>query len=133
MIAADSIGLGNEFLEVGLGAGVVFGKVTLDIVNKILNHIKFQNTMDDHTIRKDHDFNDYCGPDCIMEVEKNVKEVVKSGFDKKQKTGNILIRGNCKHGCDIYIKLALPPVWEFWDISTAYHKGPCYAKKNLFT
>ncbi len=130
-LAGQAFSMSEGLLAAGLGLGLVLGKVTLDKLREVLNHAEFKNTLDDHTLHEKHDFDEYCGPNCIMETEKNIKEILNYGVDKRG-TGYIHFQGNCHHGCTIKINLALPKVWKFWDISSAHHIGPCYAKTNLF-
>ena len=130
VLSGLSFDMGGEVLA-GLGIGIALGNVTIGKVKEILNHIKFKNTLDDHTVRKDHLFDEFCGPECIKEAETNIKEVIENKV-YKDGVGHIHFLGNCHHGCTIKIKLTFPPSKTFWDISTAHHVGPCLANKNLF-
>lgn len=133
VLVGESFGFGGALLTTGLGIGIALGKVTKDLIRQILDHANFLNTLDDHTVRKDHLFDEYCGPDCIMEAENNIIEVLDSETDVyKDGVGHIHFLGKCHHGCTIRIKLTFPPTKKFWDVSTAHHVGPCFAKKNLF-
>ncbi len=129
----QSFNFGPGLLAAGLGIGVALGKVTVDKIKEIFDHNKFQNTLDSHTVRKKHLFDEFCGPDCINEAEKNIIQVLddETGI-YKDGVGHIHFLGKCHHGCTIRIKLTLPKCKQFWDISTAHHVGPCFAKKNLF-
>ena len=36
--------------------------------------------------------------------------------------------GYCRHGCEIEVRMSIPPGKDKWEIGTSFHKGPCLAK-----
>ena len=132
---AEILNLGSGLIKTGLGAlGIGLGKVTLDKVKEIIKSSNFDSTLDNHSLHKKHNFNDWCGPQCIEKVQNQPKEIVDYGMPKAKNVFVILIRGNCQHGCTIQVNLVYRLDIKKWEISTAFHvpEGVCLAKKCAF-
>ena len=66
VLSGQSFGTGGGLLAAGLRIGIPLGNVAIGKVKEILININFKNTLDDHTVRKDHLFDEFCGPECIL-------------------------------------------------------------------
>ena len=95
-------------------------------IEKIKEHIQeldIDGYIQDHVMTKKHEFNDECGEDCILYVAFRVKNKI-----NWVNNGSVpYIRGSdyCRHGCDIEVRMSLPPGKHEWKIGTAFHKYTC--------
>ena len=76
-------------------------------------------------MHKKHEWNNKCEKDCILEVARKLK------IHSSWLADNCIpaIRGTeyCKHGCELEVRLSIPPGKNNWQVGTAFHKGPCKA------
>ena len=129
--AATAIGISVELVVTActaLGIGVVGAILTGQLIEKVREWIKsrgISSEISDHVLKEKHKFNDKCGVDCILQVANNVH----SGSSWLADNGIPIIRGtgNCKHGCEIEVRLSIPLGQQEWKIGTAFHKGNCKA------
>ena len=71
--------------------------------------------------KKEHDFNEECGEECILYVTGKIKTKLKVDLIKDEiKVPNLTSSDYCKHGCTIEVRLGLSDKKE-WKINTAYH------------
>ena len=129
--AATTLGISVTLVATAvkaLGIAVVGAVFTGTVLNKIKEWIKTRDidtNLDDHVMKKKHDFNNKCGAQCIISVAKNLK--VRSSW--LADNGIPIIRGTqyCQHGCEIEVRMSIPLGKTNWEIGTAFHKGPCKA------
>ena len=84
-----------------------------------------------HVLDKiDHDFSDECGEDCITFVAEKIKAEVKVDVVNENVESPAFQSSDvCRHGCTIVVRLGLSTKKE-WKVATAFHQGPCKAKKG---
>ena len=129
--AAVAIGISVELVITActaLGVGVVGAIFTGQLINKVKEWIATRdlNTeISDHVLTKKHKFNDECGRDCILQVASDLR--VRSSWLADNGIPIIRGTGNCRHGCEIEVRLSIPLGQQEWKIGTAFHKGDCKA------
>ena len=129
--AAVTLGISVELVATAisaLGIGIVGAVLTGKAIEQIKEWIKtrpISTEIKANAKTKKHDFNDKCGNECILSVARNLK-IYSSWFADK---GIPYIRGtgNCKHGCELEVRMSIPPFQQEWKIQTAFHKGICNA------
>ena len=119
-------------LGIALIGGLIFGNIKEAIekheneVREYIQDLDISSNISDHVLHDKHDFSDECGESCIMYVAYTVKNSI-SWYNN----GYVpYIRGsdNCRHGCDIEVRMSVPKGKKEWVIGTAFHKGPCLAE-----
>ena len=128
--AAVTLGISVELVVTAisaLGIGVVGAVLTGKAIEQIRDWIKTRGIeyIDAHAMKDKHKFNDNCSQQCILQVANNLK--IRSSW--LADNGVPIIRGTeyCKHGCEIEIRMSIPPGKQGWVIKTAFHKGECKA------
>ena len=129
--AAVTLGISVELVVTAisaLGIGVVGAVLTGKAIEQIREWIRTRDIstdISDHVMNKKHDFNDKCNQDCILSVARNIK--VQSSWLADNGIPIIRGTGNCRHGCEIEVRMSIPLFQQNWKIGTAFHKGPCKA------
>ena len=129
--AAVTLGISVELVVTAisaLGIGVVGAVLTGKAIEQIREWIRtreISTDISDHVMKKKHDFNDKCKQDCILSVARNLK--VNSSWLADNGIPIIRGTGNCRHGCEIEVRMSIPLLQQTWKIGTAFHKGPCKA------
>ena len=93
-------------------------------VEDLLKSCNISSLLDYHVQR--HFKNPKCGDDCVLEVAGKLKiekqYIEENGVPVKKGVGY------CRHGCEIEVRMSIPPGKDKWEIGTSFHKGPCLAK-----
>lgn len=123
-----SIGIGGL---IGLAGAALVGKIGEELekhksrVKERIQNSQISSYIDSHVMTKKHKFNNSCNEQCILQVANNLKS--KKSWETKTGVPCIEGTGNCSHGCEIEVRMSIPPLKQMWEIGTAFHKGICYA------
>ena len=129
--AAVTLGISVELVATAisaLGIGIVGAVLTGKAMEQIKEWIKtrpISTEISDHVTNKKHDFNNKCGKYCILSVAAELK--IYSSWLADNGIPIIRGTGNCRHGCEIEVRMSIPLFQQEWKIGTAFHKGPCKA------
>ena len=107
-----------------LGLSSLLAIYSFSEVEDLLKSCNISTLLDYHVLR--HIKNQKCGEDCIYEVADKLK--INEQYFAENDIPYIKGEGNCRHGCLIEVRMSIPPGEEKWEIGTAFHRGPCYAK-----
>ena len=116
---------------IGLTGASLIGKLKEALENhkaKIRERIQnaqISSSIDYHVMTTKHKFNNKCAIPCILQVANNLK--VKKSWETNNGVPCIRGTGICSHGCEIEIRMSIPPKKQMWEIGTAFHKDICKA------
>ena len=116
---------------VGLAGAALIGKLNEELekhkaeVRERIQYTQISTNIDAHVMTKKHKFNPKCGEQCILHVANNLK--TQKSWETKNGIPCIEGTGNCSHGCEITVRMSIPPSKKKWEIGTAFHTGICKA------
>ena len=129
--AAITLGISVELVATAvaaLGIGIVGAVFTGKAIEQIREWIRTRSIdtgIGEHVMTKKHKFNDKCCQQCILEVANSLK--IRSSWLAENCIPVIRGTSYCRHGCEIEVRMSIPPGKQNWIIKTAFHTGDCKA------